>query len=128
MTTCTSTFITTTTKTFWTHAENMHISQRTANGFKLEGIDDPEELFDFSADNLYSLFESMKKPVVSVDDKVDYTEAHPMHISAKSKKRIIVAANATRCYTQVGRPITPANMSWRTVANFDMQWKALLKQ
>ena len=55
-------------------------------------------------------------------------EAHPMHISAKSKKRIIVAANATRYYTQVGRSITPANMSWRTLANFDMQWKPLLKQ
>ena len=111
MTTCTSTFIATTTKTFWTHAEHMHISQRTADGFKLEGIDDPEDLFDFSAEKLYNFFESTKKPVGSVDDKGDYTEAHPMHISAKSKKRIIVAANATRYYTQVGRSITPANMS-----------------
>ena len=83
MTTCTSTFIATTTKTFWTHAEHMHISQRTANGFNLEGIDDPEDLFDFSAEDLYSLFESMKNPVGSVKDKVDYTAAHPMHISAK---------------------------------------------
>ena len=74
----------------------MHISQRTADSFKLEGIDDPEDLFDFSADNLYTLFESMKKPVGSFDDKGDYTAAHPMHISAKSKKRIIVAANAMR--------------------------------
>ena len=70
----------------------------------------------------------MKNPVGSVDDKVAYTAAHPMHISTKSKKRIIVVANATRYYTQVGRSITPANMSWRTLANFDMQWKALLKQ
>ena len=98
----------------------MHISQRTADGFKLKGIADPENLFDFSADDLYSLFESMKKPVGSVDDKSDYMAAHPMHISAKSKKRIIVAANATRYYTQVGRSITSANMSWRTLANFDM--------
>ena len=56
MTTCTSTFIATTTKKFWTHAEHMKISQCTADGFKLEGIDDPEDLFDFSADALYSLF------------------------------------------------------------------------
>ena len=128
MTTCTLTIIATTNKTFWTHAEHMHISQRTADSFKLEGIDDPEDLFDFSADDLYTLFESMKKPVGSVDDKGDYTAAHPMHISAKSKKRIIVAANAMRYYTKVGRSITPANMSWRTLANFDMQWQALLKQ
>ena len=118
MTTCTSTFIYTTTKTVWTHAEHMHISQRTADGFNLEGIDNPEDLFDFSADDLYSLFKSMKKPVVSVDDKGDYKAAHPMNISSKSKKHIIVAANATRYYTQVGRSITPANMSWRTLSNF----------
>ena len=126
--TCTSTFIATTTKRFWTHAEYMHISQRTADGFKLKGIDDPEDLFGFSAENLYSLLESMKNPVGSVDDKFDYTVAHPMHISAKSKKRIIVAANDTRYYTQVGRSIIPANMSWRKLANFGMQWQALLMQ
>ena len=128
MTTCTSTFIATTTKTFWTHTEHMHISQRTADGFKLKDIDDPEDLFDFSADDLYSLFESMKNPVGSVDDKGNYMAAHPMHISAKSKKRIIVKVNVTRYYTQVGRSITPANMSWRTLANFGMQCQALLKQ
>ena len=70
----------------------------------------------------------MKKPVGSVDDKGDYTAAHPMHISAKSEKRIIVASNTTRYYTQVRGSITPANMSWRTLDNFDMQWQALLKQ
>ena len=128
MTTCTSTFIATTTKMFWTHAEHMHITKRTTNGFKIEGINNPEDLFDFSADDLYSLFESTKKPVGSVDDKGDYTAAHPMHISAKSKKHITVAANATRYYIQVRRSITPANMSWRTLANFDMHWQALLKQ
>ena len=106
----------------------MNISKRTANGFKLKGINDPEYLFDFSAEDLYSLFESMKNPVGSVFDKGDYTAAHPMHISAKSKKRIIVAANSTRYYTQVGRSITPANMSWRTLSNFDMQGQALLNQ
>ena len=103
------------------HAEHIHISQRTADGFKLKGIDDPEDFFEFSADDLYNLFESMKKPVGSVDNKGDYTAAHPIHISTKSKRRIIAAANATKYYTQVGRSITPANMSWRTLANFDMQ-------
>ena len=98
----------------------MHISHSMANGLKLEGINDPEDLFELSADNLYILFESTKKPVRSVNNKGNYTAAHPMHISAKSKKHIIVAANATRYYTQVGRSITPASMSWRLLANFGM--------
>ena len=128
MTTCVSTFIATTTEKFWTHAEHMHISQCTSDGFKLDSIDDHEDLFDFYADDLYSLFEYMKKPVGSVDDKGDYTADHPMHIFAKLKKRIIVANNATRYYPLVGRSITPASMSWRTLANFNMQWQALLNQ
>ena len=128
MTTCTPTFIATTTRTIWTHVELINISQGTADSFKLKGIDDPEDLFEFSADDLYSLFESMNKPVGSINNKGDYMAAHPMYISSKSKKHIIVAANATRYYTQVGRSITPANMSWRTLANFDMQWQSLLKQ
>ena len=123
MKTCTSTFVATTTKKFWTHVEHMHISQRMAYCFMIKVIDDPEDLFDF-----YSLFESVKKPVGSVDNKSDYMAVHPMHIYAKSKKRIIVAANATRYYTQVGQSRTPANISWRPSANFDMQWQALLKQ
>ena len=69
--TCTSTFIAMTTKKVWTHAEHMHIYQRTANGFKLEGIDDPEDLFDFSADDLYSLFKSMRNLLVVIAMKVD---------------------------------------------------------
>ena len=127
MTTCTLTFIAMTSKKFLTHAEHMKISQHTADGFKLEGIDEPKDLFEFSANGLYNLFEAMKKPVGPVDDKGDYLAAHPMHISAKSKKRIIVADNVTRYYTQVGRFINPSNMSWRTLAKFDMQWQALLK-
>ena len=80
----------------------------------------PEDLLDLDKDDLYNLFQSMRKPVGTIVAYV-YTEGNPMHVSTTSKKRIIVVANATRYYTQVGREITPANMSWRTLANFDMQ-------
>ena len=72
-----------TTKKFWMRAEHMHISQHTSNNFNFEGFEDPEDLFDLFADDLYSLFESMKKPMGSVNDKCDYTAARPMYISAK---------------------------------------------
>ena len=70
----------------------------------------------------------MKKPLGSVKNKGDYMASHPMHIFANSKKRIIVVDNVTKYYTQVRRSITSANMSWRTLANYDMKWQALLKQ
>ena len=49
----------------------------------------------------------------------------PHDLSAKSKKRIVMTSNATRYYAQIGRDITPSNMEWSTLANFDVQWQAL---
>ena len=127
MTTCTSKFETATTKTFWTDSAYMNCNTRTVAVFKKEGITNPEDLFDLDEDDLDNLFHSMRKPVGTIVASVN-TDGNPMHVSTTSKKRIIVAANATRYYTQVGREITPENMSWRTLANFDMQWKYLKKQ
>ena len=89
----------------------MHCNIRTVAGFKKEGINNPEDLFDIDEDDLENLFQSMRKPVVTIVASV-YTKGNPMHVSTTSKKRIIVATNATRYYPQVGREITPANMSW----------------
>ena len=126
MSTCTSTFDTETTKIFWTDSAYMYCNTHTVAGFKKEGINNPEDLFDLDDDDLDNLFQSMTKPVVNIVVSV-YTEGNPMHVSTTSKKHIIVAAKATSYYTQVGHEITPSNMSWRTLANFDMLWKALKK-
>ena len=60
-----------------------------------------------------------------VNGKYEQAAPLPLLLSAKSKKRIIVAAEASRLYTQVGRPLTPVNMNWKTLANFELQWDAL---
>ena len=127
MTTCTSTFDTATTKTFWTDSAYMNCNTRTVAGFKKEGINNPEDLFDLDEDDLDNLFQSMRKPVGTIAASV-YTEGNPMHVSTTLKKLIIFAANDTRYYTQVCREITPDNMSCQTLANFDMQWKSLKMQ
>ena len=71
-----------------------------------------------------SFFEGFKKqPGKVVNGK--YEQAAPLLLSAKSKKHIIVAAEAARFYSQVGRHLTPVNMNWKTLANFELQWDAL---
>ena len=67
-----------------------------------------------------SIFEGFKKQPGKVVN-VKYEQAAPLLLSAKSKKHIIVAAEAARFYTQVGRPLTPVNMNWKTSANFEVQ-------
>ena len=73
----------------------MNCNTRTVAGFKKEGINNPEELFDLDEDDLDNLFHSMRKPVGTIVSSV-YTYGNPMHVSSTLKKRIIVAANATR--------------------------------
>ena len=58
-----------------------------------------------------------------IDNKVITVDLHV--ILAKSKKRIAVAAEAMRYYSQVGRYITPTNMHWKTLTNFDIHWNVL---
>ena len=95
MTTCTSTFETATTNIFWTDSAYMHCNTRTVARFKKEGMNNPEDLFDLDEDDLDNLFQSTRKLVGTIVTSV-YTEGNPMHVSTTSKKRIIVAANATR--------------------------------
>ena len=93
-------------------------------GLALEGIENPGDLYEYSKVKLESIFEGFKKqPGKVVSGK--YEQSAPLPISANSNKRIIIAAEATRFYTQVGRPLTPSNMNWKTLANFEIQWEAL---
>ena len=90
----------------------------------MEGIENPGDLYEYSKCKLESIFEGFKnQPGKVISGK--YEQAAPLPLSAKSKKRIIVAVEAARFYTQVGRPLTPVNMKRKTLANFELQWDAL---
>ena len=117
-----SSFSRSTISAFWT--EKTQTAMAAVAGLALEGIENPGDLYEYPKGELESIFEGFKnQPGKVVRGK--YKQAAPLPISAKSKKRIIVAAKATRVYTQVGRPLTPANMNWKTLANFEIQWDAL---
>ena len=93
----------------------MALADTAVAGLALEGIKNPGDLYKYSKGELEPIFEGFKKqPGKVVSGK--YEQAAPLPISAKSKKRIIVAAEATRFYTQVCRPLTPASMNWKTLA------------
>ena len=122
--TVTSSFSRSTISAFWTEKNQMALADTAVTGLALEGIENPRDLYKYSKGELESIFEGFKKqPGKVVNSK--YEQASPLPISAKSKKRIIVSAEANRLYTQVGRPLTPANMNWKTLANFEIQWDAL---
>ena len=90
----------------------------------MEGIENPRDLYEYSKGELELILEGFNKQPGKVVSR-KYEQAAPLPIFAKSKKRIMVAAKATRFYNQVSRPLTPANMNWKTLANFEIQWDAL---
>ena len=102
----------------------MAMADASVAGLVLEGIESPGDLYEYSKCELESIFEGFKK---QLDKMVNgkYEQAAPLPLSANSKKRIIVADEAARLYTQVGRPLTPVNMKRKKLANFELQWDAL---
>ena len=60
-----------------------------------EGIDRPEDLFDYSKDDLELVFENLRKPLVTVVSGAIVLVA-PHALSANSNKRIVMARDATR--------------------------------
>ena len=119
-----SSFLRSTISAFWTEKTQMAMADAAVAGLTLEGIKNPRDLYEYSKGKLESIFEGFRKqPGKVVSGK--YEQAAPLPISANSKKPIIVAAKVNRFYTQVGRPLTPANMNWKTLANFEIQWDAL---
>ena len=122
--TVTSSFSRSTISAFWTEKTQMAMAHVSVAGIVLEGIENPGDLYNYSKSELESIFEGFKKqPRKVVNGK--YEEAAPLLLSTKPKKRIIIAAESARFYTQVGRLLTPVNMNWKTLANFDLQWDAL---
>ena len=102
----------------------MTVPDGTLTALKEKGIDKQEYLFELSKDELDSVFESLRKgPGKVVNNKV--VAVAPQVILAKSRKPIAVAEEEMQYYAQVGRDITPTNMHWKTLTNFDIQWNAL---
>ena len=64
MTTCTSSFTLTTTRFFWANQMGVQVAARAA--INADGIDMIEDLFNYSKDDLESVFETPMKPLVTV--------------------------------------------------------------
>ena len=92
--TVTSSFSRSTISDFWTEKTQMAMADAAVAGLALEVIENPGDLYKYSKGKLESIFEGFKKqPGKVVNGK--YEQAAPLTISAKSKKPIIVAAEAT---------------------------------
>lgn len=118
------------TNHFW--RKIMGLSERTQEAFAVEGLLEVSDLHDFTKDDLKALFTNMRKPPKArimrgsgENATSELVETEPFHVSAKSQKRIIIAADAVRVFRAIGRPITPDIMTWDVLSSFELQWTAI---
>ena len=115
--------------TFFTDPEQMGIPQATYQHMHTEGILDIEHLAEFDKDSIKQLAENLRRPGGTVPDpdgeEGDMIPTPPFVFGIRSQKRLIVACDLIRYYYATDRTITPQNVLWRQMSDFEIQWKAL---
>ena len=124
-----STFDDPSTKAFWEDkAKGMALPPRTVAALKDEGIEDVTDLAEFAGkDGLQAVFMNLRKPESKLENNVLIPQP-PFKCSAKSQKRLVAAVAASFYYDSTDRALTPSNMSWDTLKNFEIQFAALLSK
>jgi len=114
----------------------MGLSHRTQLVVTAKGIVTPDDLSEFTKEGLETVFQNLRKPpkmlVQPIPAIVNHpgilTEVEPYVVSAKSKMQLLVALKISKYYEMTSRTMTPANMSWIVLKNFEEQWNALMEK
>ena len=122
---------------FFTSANYLGLSARTAGAFAAEGIVTPEDLGEFDKDGLDAIFRNLRKPPRALQGGAGrgggrggggLQDVEPFIVPAKSQMRISASALAVKYYDATGRELTPENMEWAVVQRFHEEWKAILEK
>ena len=95
-----------------------------------EGITNMESLMDFDKKSIESLPKACKDRIPEItEDLVNGVEPEPMipgaNISSIAVRRLIVASNAAKYYSAIGRVPTTTNMRYTQVlTDFKVEWEA----
>ena len=119
------------TTAFFINANQMALSADTREALALEGIVTVADLAEFEDDEFTQISRNLRNPP-NIPDPANpgaFIHQGPIEFSAKSLKRLKVAANAVRYYEAIGRDITSQNMHYNnTLKNFEIQWKSILEK
>lgn len=123
--------------TFFTDNAQLAISINTIPALIQEGITHPEDLEEFEDDDFKLIIENLRKPPGLMPDP-NHNDANvpapliprPAYVfGAKNAKRIKIAANAVRYYSEIDRVLSPENMHYTNVLKeFHQQWQSLLQK
>ncbi len=110
---------------------NMKLSSDAAvNRITYEGITNFESLLDFDDKSIESLSTICKETIPEITEDIGNgiaaeAEVNGANISSISIRRLIVAVQAAKYYSSIGRTMTNANMHYNNVLKgFKVEWDA----
>ena len=113
---------------------NMKLSSDAAvTRITYEGITNYDSLVDFDKKSIESLPSTCKEKIPAITEDVPNgvtaeVEISGANVSSISVRRLIVASNAAKYFTSVGRAMTPINMHYtKVLSNFKIEWEAYLE-
>lgn len=122
---------------FFTTADYLGLSARTAAALAAEGITDPADLAEFDKEGLDAIFRNLRKPPRALQGGAGrgaagggrgLVDVEPFIVPAKSQMRIYASALAVKYYVATARDLDPSNMKWVVVQRFHEEWKAIVEK
>ena len=124
---------------FFEELGQMGLSAHTRLTVAAKGIVAAGDLSEFTKDGLETMFQNLRKPpetlVVPMNAGMPITnhpgiltKVQPCVIPAKSKMWLLVALKIEKYYKMTQYHLTPVNMSWAILKNFEEQWNKLIKK
>ena len=126
---------------FFTTADYLRLSARTAAAIAAEGITEPADLAEFDKEGLDAIFRNLRKPPRALQGGAGrgaagrgggggrgLVDVEPFIVPAKSQMRIYASALAVKYYVATARELDPENMPWVVVQRFHEEWKAIVEK
>lgn len=116
------------TTAFFEDDDKMGLNNRTrVDSLDAEGISTVDDMAEWKDEDWDSWVVNCKKPdrIPDPANPGQLIVQAPFPISVKSIKRLKAAARLVRYYNSIGVTLTPGNISWDTIKNFELQRDAM---
>ena len=116
------------TTAFFEDDDKIGLNNRTmVDSLDAEGISTVDDMAEWKDEDWDSWVVNCKKPdrVPDPANPGQLIVQAPFPISVKSIKRLKAAARLVRYYNSIGVTLTPGNISWDTIKNFELQRDAM---
>ena len=110
---------------FFTEAAHMGLTNLTRVQLFVEGVANADDISDWDNDDWEQYSPSRRRPGQILDANNNLINQSPFILPVRSLKRLKEAFNIACYNNDIGRALTPKNMRYQVISNFQVQQKAI---